>query len=76
MFRSNSDCTHGISSAALPSACPYKALLKSPGVLSLKITHLQHCIQAWTLQHRKDMELLEQVRRRAVKMIRELQPLL
>ena len=39
-------------------------------------THLEYCIQAWGPQHRKDMELLERVRRRAVKMIRELQPLL
>ncbi|KAK4818303.1 hypothetical protein QYF61_010765 [Mycteria americana] len=32
--------------------------------------HLQYCIQLWSLQHRKDMDLLEQVQRRATKMIR------
>ncbi|KAK4830468.1 hypothetical protein QYF61_011192 [Mycteria americana] len=32
--------------------------------------HLQCCVQPWGPQHRKDMELLEQVQRRAVKMIR------
>jgi len=32
--------------------------------------HLETCIQLWSLQHKKDMELLEQVQRRATKMIR------
>ena len=34
--------------------------------------HLQYCIQAWSPQYRKDMELLEQGQRRAVKIIRGL----
>ncbi|PKU41981.1 hypothetical protein llap_7726 [Limosa lapponica baueri] len=32
--------------------------------------HLQYCIQLWGPQHKKDMDLLEQVQRRAMKMIR------
>ena len=34
--------------------------------------HLEHCIQAW---YRKDVEHLEQVQRRAIKMIRGLEHL-
>ena len=36
---------------------------------------MEHCIQAWGLQHRKDAQLLEQVQRRATKMLRELKHL-
>ena len=37
--------------------------------------HLEYCMQIWSPQHRKDVELLEQVQRRATKMIRRMKHL-
>ncbi|KFQ72054.1 hypothetical protein N335_10341, partial [Phaethon lepturus] len=37
--------------------------------------HLQSCIQLWSPQHRKDMDLLERVQSRATKMIRGMEQL-
>jgi len=37
--------------------------------------HLQYCIHLWSPQHRKDVDLLEEVQRRATKIIRGMEHL-
>jgi len=41
--------------------------------LALVKPHLEYCIQGWGPQYRKDMEFLEQIQRKNIRMIRGLE---
>jgi len=55
------------------SGCIKRSVASRSRDTALVIPHLEDCIQLWSPQHKKDMDLLESVQRRVTEMIRGLE---
>jgi len=51
----------------------YYIFITLPNSLSLLRPHLEYCVQFWASQYRKDFEVLEQVERRAARLVKGLE---